>query len=117
MRLSAILMLAGAILFVGYVFYSLYTVEPVRVIQSRLERAPGGVFVDGEVRNTGSKDRAVDLEVHYFDRTGRSLGQDTVKLTDLPPGRVEIFRTPPRMVQGVSDFSIYLNHGRDPYGN
>ncbi|HJU28510.1 MAG TPA: FxLYD domain-containing protein [Candidatus Binataceae bacterium] len=117
MRVSKILMLAGATLFVGYVFYSLYTVEPVRVVQSRLEHVAGGVFVDGEVRNTGAKDRTVDLEVHYFDRTGRALGQDTLKLADLPPGRMKAFRTPSRIVQGVSDFSIYLNHGRDPYGN
>lgn len=117
MRISTALMLAGAALFAGYVFYSLATVEPVRVVQSRLNHVAGAVFVNGEVRNTGSKDRTIDLEVHYFDHTGRALGQDTVKLTDLPPGRMQSFRTPPHMMQGVSDFSIYLNHGRDPYGN
>lgn len=117
MRISTVLTLAGAALFVSYVFYSLETVEPVHVVQSRLEHVAGGVFVDGEVRNTGSKDRTIDLEVHYFDPTGRALGQDTLKLADLPPGRTKVFRTPPHMADGVSEFSIYLNHGRDPYGN
>jgi hypothetical protein len=87
MRMSKALMLAGATLFVGYVFYSLATVEPVHVVQSRLQHAAGAVFVDGQVRNTASKDRTIDLEVHYFDHAGRALGQDTVKLDDLPPDR------------------------------
>jgi hypothetical protein len=117
MRVSTVVMLAGAALFASYIFYSLDTVEPVRVVQSRLERVAGAVFVDGEVRNTGSRKRTIDLEVHYFDRNGRALGQDTLKLPDLPPGRMKIFRTPSHMMQGVADFSIYLNHGRDPYGN
>jgi hypothetical protein len=117
MRISTAVMLAGAVLFAGYVFYSLATVEPVTVVQSRLERGASGVFVDGEVRNASAKDRAIDLEVHYYDRAGRALGQDTLKLDDLPPGQTKSFRTPPRAVDGVSDFSIYLNRGRNPYGN
>ena len=117
MRVGTALMLAAAILFAGYVFYSLASAEPVRVVESRLERGGSGVFVDGQVLNDGSKDRAIDLEVHYYDRNGRALGQDTLKLADLPPGKTERFRTPPHVVDGVSDFSIYLNRGRNPYGN
>jgi len=117
MRISTALMLAGVVLFASYVFYSLATIEPVTVIGSHLERGARGVFVDGEVRNTSAKDRAIDLEVHYYDQAGRALGQDTLKLADLPPGQTKSFRTPPRAMEGVSDFSIYLNRGRNPYGN
>jgi len=110
-------MLAGAIAFGGFVFYSLITVEPVRVVQSRLERAGNRVYVAGAVRNTANSARAIDLEVHYFDRQGRPLGQDTVVIADLAPGAMRDFKTPAHTITGVADFSIYMNNGRNPYGN
>ncbi|MGH8014030.1 MAG: FxLYD domain-containing protein [Candidatus Binataceae bacterium] len=117
MSKSTCLLLIAAIAFVGFVFYSLTHVEPVEVMQTHLEHRGDKVFVEGEVKNTGSKTRAVDLEVHYYDHDGRPLGQDVLKLTGLHAGSVEAFKSPPHELNAVSEFSIYLNHGRDPYGN
>src|SRR5579863_2075402 len=110
-------MLAGALAFAGFVFYSLLPVEPVKVVRSRLERNGGMVDVAGQVRNTADRARAIELEVHYYDRNGRPLGQDTLTLDEIGAGAVREFRSPPRAIDGVEDFSIYMNNGRNPYGN
>jgi len=53
MRKSAVIVLLVALCFVGYVFYSLIGVEPVKVADTRLVRSGDRVSVEGEVRNTG----------------------------------------------------------------
>jgi hypothetical protein len=110
-------MLAIAVAFVGFVFYSLMTVQPVEVVNSHLEHDGSRVFVVGELHNTASEPRAIDLEVHYYDRNGRALGQDTIKVDGLNPGAERGFKSPPREIAGVNDYSLYLNNGRNPYGN
>jgi hypothetical protein len=103
--------------FAGFVFYSLLSVEPVKVVRSHLEHNGNLVDVAGQVRNTADHSRAIDLEVHYYDQNGRSVGQDTLTLSDLGAGATRDFRSPPRAIDGVEDFSIYMNNGRNPYGN
>jgi len=110
-------MLAGGLAFAGFVFYSLLSVEPVKVVSSHLERSGNQVFVAGEVRNTSDHPRAIQLEVHYYDQNGRPVGQDTLTLDDLEAGSVREFKSPQRSIDGVQDFSIYMNNGRNPYGN
>jgi hypothetical protein len=117
MRRSKIILLLMAAGFAAFVFYSLWQVEPVRVVRSRLQRADGKVFVTGELRNTGPRSGPLDLEVHYFDSAGRPIGQDRISIGGMGRGEQTAFRTPERSLQGVSEFSIYLNHGRNPYGN
>ncbi len=117
MRKGGWVMLAVALAFVGFVFYSLISVEPVKVVRSHLEHNGNRVFVAGQVRNTAGDARAIELEVHYYDRNGRPLGQDTLKLDGLEAGAVREFKSPPRAIDGVEDFSIYMNNGRNPYGN
>jgi hypothetical protein len=111
------IMIAGGVLFAGFVFYSLSTVEPVKVLQSHLEHRGDSVFVSGQVRNTADHPRAIDLEVHYYDHNGRPIGQDSITLDELAAGAVRDFRSPPRPLEGVADFSLYMNNGRNPYGN
>jgi len=117
MRKSTVVILIVAIAFVAFVFYSLVRVEPVRVISSRLERSGAMVFVDGSLRNTGPDLGQVEVEVHYYDANGRALGQDKIVVAEMKKGAEARFATPPRMLGDVSEFSIYLNHGRNPYGN
>jgi len=111
------IMLAAGFAFAGFVFYSLFNVEPVKVVRSHLERAGDSVFVTGEVHNTADHPRAIDLEVHYYDRNGRPIGQDSIALEELEAGAVRDFKSPPRSIAGVEDFSLYMNNGRNPYGN
>jgi hypothetical protein len=117
MRKGGWMMLAGGLAFAGFVFYSLVSVEPVKVVRSQLEHDGRRVFVAGQVRNTADQARAIDLEVHYYDRNGRPLGQDTLTLNGLEAGAVREFKSPQRSIDGVADFSIYMNNGRNPYGN
>ncbi|MGH7780506.1 MAG: FxLYD domain-containing protein [Candidatus Binataceae bacterium] len=117
MRKSTLAILIAAIAFVAFVFYSLFRVEPVRVLASHLEHRGDSVFVDGSLRNTGPDLGPVDVEVHYFDANGRALGQDKIVVQGMKKGAEAHFETPPRMLGEVSEFSIYLNHGRNPYGN
>jgi hypothetical protein len=117
MRRSTIVVLTVAAGFAAFVFYSLAHVEPVRIVSSSLDRTDGKVFVTGELRNTGADSGPLDLEVHYFGADGRPLGQDRITVDSLRSGEHTRFRTPARSLGGVSEFSIYLNHGRNPYGN
>jgi len=117
MRRGAIIVLLGALCFVGFVFYALVGSEPVKVAATRMVRSGGQVSVEGEVRNTGGDTGPIQLEVHYFDRDGRPVGKDTVSMDGLRQGTAAHFKSSPRPDDGVADFSIYLNHGRNPYGN
>jgi hypothetical protein len=103
--------------FAAFVFYSLLRVEPVRVMRSALEHRDGKVFVAGMLRNTGGKTGPLDLEVHYFDSSGRQIGQEKIVVGAMAKGAQASFQTPERDLPGVSEFSIYMNHGRNPYGN
>jgi hypothetical protein len=111
------LLLAVSLVFAGLVFYSLLEAEPIRVISSQLEHRDGQFYVQGKVTNTGAAIRGIDLEVHYYDSSGRPLGEDTLRLDRLRPGEVRGFRSPPHALSQVNDFSILLNQGRNPYGN
>lgn len=110
-------MLAGGLVFAGFVIFSLITLEPVEVVRSHLEHDGNRVFVAGAVRNTASHARGIELEVHYYDRNGRPLGQDSLNLEGLQAGAIRDFKSPSRVLEGVEDFTIYLNNGRNPYGN
>ena len=117
MRRGAILVLVGSLLFVAYVFYSLMGVEPVKVAQSRMVHSGDQVFVEGELQNTGADIGAIDVEVRYFDSGGHSLARDNVTISSLKSGAGAKFKSVPRHLDEAAEFSIYLNHGRNPYGN
>jgi hypothetical protein len=117
MRKATIAVMIGALCFAAYVFYLLAGAEPVKVADTRLVRSGDQVSVEGEVRNTGDDTGPLQVEVQYFDRAGHSIGKDMVSLDGLRRGAAAHFQSSPRPDDGVADFSIYLNHGRNPYGN
>ncbi|MGH7913882.1 MAG: FxLYD domain-containing protein [Candidatus Binataceae bacterium] len=117
MRKSTLFILLGGIAFVAIVFVLLLHVQPVKVIDSRLEHDGDNVFVAGDLRNTGARPATLDLEIHYYDRVGRPLGEDLLKVGPLSAGAREHFRGPSHVAGSVEDFSLYLNQGRNPYGD
>jgi hypothetical protein len=117
MRKSTAIILVCAAAFAAWVFYSLVHVEPVRVVRSQLERSGGQVFVAGELANSGPDEGPIDIEVRYYDARGRTLGSDKIAVQKLKHGGDAPFKSPARALDGVADYSIYLNHGRNPYGN
>jgi hypothetical protein len=117
MRKGATVVLLGALCFAGFVFYALVGSEPVKVSGTRMVRSGGRVSVEGEVRNTGEDTGPLQLEVRYYDRDGRPAAKDTVSMDGLRRGATARFKSSLRPDDDVADFSIYLNHGRNPYGN
>jgi len=117
MRKGAIIILLAALCFGAYVFFALLAVEPIKVAGTHLIRSGDDVSVEGELRNTGADAGPLEVEVRYFDQSGRTIGNDKISLGGLRSGAESHFRSPPRKLDGVADFSIYLNHGRNPYGN
>ena len=117
MRKGGVIVLLGALCFAAYVLYSLTAVEPVKVAGTRLIRSGDQVSVEGDVHNTGDDTGPLELEVRYFDRDGHSIGKDVISMDGLRRGAATHFKSSPRPDHGVADFSIYLNHGRNPYGN
>jgi hypothetical protein len=73
--------------------------------------------VEGQVRNTGDASGPVEVEVRYFDANGHGIGKDTVSIGSMRRDAATTFKSPARQLDGVADFSIYLNHGKNPYGN
>jgi len=112
--LIVVLVLGGII---GLIAWSFHRATPVTVLSSRLERSGDIIFIEGQLRNTSSDPAAIDVEVHYYDSAGHKIGQNMVSIGDIPAGGVTDFKTPSINLDGVADFSIYLNNGRNPYGN
>ena len=117
MRVSKIAIVVLCLAFAGWVFYALHTAEPVRVMETSLKHVDGGVFVQGKIQNTGPDTGPVAIEVRYYDGGGHLVGRDKIVVDKLPQGQVASFRTPARAIDRATSFSVYLNHGRNPYGN
>jgi hypothetical protein len=117
MRRGAIIVLLGALCFCAYVFFALFAVEPVKVAGTHLVRSGDEVSVEGDLHNSGADAGPLEVEVRYYDRNGRPLGNEKVAVQGLRSGGESHFKSSPVKMDGVADFSIYLNHGRNPYGN
>ena len=111
------LILAGAFAFVALIFAMLARVEPIEVVSSRLARSGDQVSVEGLLRNSGPTSGPISLEVRYFDNQGRRLGEDRVPLDNLRSGAEVRFSSPARRLAEVQSFTVYVDHGRNPYGN
>ncbi|MGA2411760.1 MAG: FxLYD domain-containing protein [Candidatus Binataceae bacterium] len=109
--------MAGAIAFAAGVLFLLFHAEPVEVTGSHLEASGGQAYVEGEVRNGGREPRSIKLELRYYDQSGHAVTPDTIDMENLPGGAVRSFRGPPHDAGTISSYSIYLNEGRNPYGN
>jgi len=117
MRKDRLFTLLGALAFAAIVFVLLARAQPVKVIDSHFERHGDAVLVSGDLRNTGAAAATMDLEIHYYDRAGRPLGEDRIQVGPMKSGGEEHFRGPAHAAGSIQTFSLYLNQGRNPYGN
>jgi hypothetical protein len=113
-RMAGLAIAAG---FVGFVAYNLLWLESVKVLHPKLLHSSDGTFVAGAVENTGGAEESVSLEVRYYDGRGHPIGSDTVRIDHLGSGATKDFKLPGRVLPDDASYSIYLNHGRNPYGN
>lgn len=109
--------LSCVLLFAGYMFWALRAEETFRVVTKKLERTEAGVVVSGEVYNTSASVGSVNVEVSFFNSDGRKVADETIVLENLPAGALAPFHTQPKMFADVRNYSIYLNAGRNMYGN
>ncbi len=117
LRFGRALILAGGLAFAALVFALLARVEPIKVVSSRLARAGDQVSVEGLLRNSGPDSGPISLEVRYYDNQGRALGEDHVPLDSLRSGAEARFSSPARRLADVQSFTVYVDRGRNPYGN
>ncbi len=109
--------LGVVIAFIGYFFWALQSEEVFRVVSKRLEQTDAGVIVSGEVYNTTPSASAINVEVTLFNDRGQKLSEETVVLADVQAGGTVPFRTQPKRLTDVKDYTIYVNTGRNMYGN
>jgi hypothetical protein len=94
MRKGTLFILLGATAFVAVVFVLLAHVQPIKVIDSRLEHEGDNVFVAGDLRNTSARPATLDLEIHYYDNAGRPLGEDRLQVGPAQRRRRAAFSRP-----------------------
>ncbi len=112
-----LLWLAVLVVFATYLIWALRTEEVFQVTNKKLEYTDSGVIVSGEIRNTAATASAVNVEVTFFDARGRQLSKEVITLDNLETGATVAFRTQPKMLTDVKDYTIYVNTGRNMYGN
>lgn len=103
--------------FLGYFVWALRSEEVFRVVKRTLEQTPSGLVVSGEVLNTAAPATGVKVDVTFFDQQGRQLTQETVTLDYLAAGATVPFRTQPKMLTTMKDYTIHVNTGPNMYGN
>jgi len=112
-----IVWLGVVIAFIGYFFWALQSEEVFRVVSKKLEQTDAGVIVSGEVHNTTTSPSAINIEVTLFNQRGQKLSEETVTLANVQAGGTASFRTQPKQLADVKDYTIYVNTGRNMYGN
>lgn len=105
------------LVFLGYFLWALRSEEVFRVVRQKLEQTPAGLVVSGEVLNTAAPATGVKIDVTFFDHQGRQLIQETVTIDHLAAGATVPFRTPPRPLTTVKNYTIHVNTGPNMYGN
>lgn len=112
-----LLWLAVLVVFATYLIWALRAEEVFRVANKKLEYTDAGVVVSGEVHNTAAAASAINIEVTFFDARGRQLSKEVITLNNLEAGATAAFHTQPTMLTDVKDYTIYVNTGRNMYGN
>lgn len=103
--------------FLGYFVWALQSEEVFRVVSKKLEQTPSGLVVSGEVLNTAAAASGVNVDITFFDHQGRQLAQETVTLDHLATGATAPFRTQPRALTTMKNYTVHVNTGPNMYGN
>ena len=115
MRGTTITLIAAALVAVA-VFFSLRSEERFSVEEPRIESGEGGARVAGTLVNHGDAAKRVVVEVTVVGESGRAGEKETIELRDVAPGARLAFSSKPHLEE-IESYSIYVNEGRNPYGN
>jgi len=111
-----LLTLAAFAAMIAAVWASMRGEERFVVESPRLERGALGSRVLGAVRNAGDPARVVNVEVTTVSGASGQTEKETIELRDLAAGETRPFASTPKAAE-VRTFSVYVNEGRNPYGN
>ena len=103
--------------FASYLIWALRAEDSFRVVRKQLEQTSAGIVVSGEIYNASAATASVNVEVSFFNSSGRKLTDEVIALPSLPVGASASFRTQPKMLSDVKDYSIYVHSGKNMYGN
>ncbi len=104
-------------IFLGYFVWALRSEEVFRVVNKTHEQTPSGLVVSGEVLNTAAPATGVNVDVTFFDHQGRQLTQETVTIDHLAAGATAPFRTHPKALTTMKNYTVHVNTGPNMYGN
>jgi len=116
-RLRFIVGLACSLGFAGYIIWALRVEDSLQVTHKRLEQTLAGIVVSGEIYNASATMVTVSVEVSFFSNDGQKLADEVVSLPSLPAGASTSFRTQPKRLSDVKNYSIYIHSGKNMYGN
>jgi hypothetical protein len=117
MRRTTLIVVVISLIFVIFVFYSLFHLEPLKVSGEHLDHLGDAVVVRGTVVNTGSDPLAAGLKVQLFDGAGHRLAEQTLGLGKLAAGQSAAFASRPINASKAEKFTIQIDHGSNMYGN
>ena len=103
--------------FAGYIIWVLRAEDAFRIVYKQLEQTNAGIVVTGEIHNASAITASVNVEVSFFNRNGQKLADEVIALPSLPVGASASFRTQPKILSDVKDYSIYVHSGKNMYGN
>ena len=103
--------------FAGYLIWALRAEDALHVVHKQLEQTSAGIVVTGEIHNASATPASVNVEVSFFNSNGQKLADEVIALPSLPVGASASFRTQPKMLSDVKDYSIYVHSGKNMYGN
>lgn len=116
-KIRMILALVLSLGFAAYMIWALRTEDAFRVSNKKLEQTSAGLVVSGEIYNASDAIASVNVEVSFFSSEGRKLANEIIELPRLPIGLSASFRTQPKRLPGVTDYSISIYSGKNMYGN
>jgi len=103
--------------FAGYMIWALRAEDALRIVHKQLEQTSAGIVVTGEIQNASTTTASVHVEVSFFNSNGQKLADEVIALPSLPVGASASFRTQPKILSDVKDYSIYVHAGKNMYGN
>ena len=103
--------------FAGYMILALRAEDALRIVHKQLEQTNAGIVVTGEIQNASATPASVNVEVSFFNSNGQKLADEVIALPSLPVGASASFRTQPKILSDVKDYSIYVHSGKNMYGN
>jgi hypothetical protein len=106
-----------ALVFAGFVFYSLWHVEPVQIRATNLVKTGDQVVVRGEISNTGPAVRAAQLDVRLFNGQGRQIAKRELDIGALSHGAIRTFSSPVIVAADAATFTVSIDRGTNMYGN